>query len=156
MTLLDTISDILVQKVSKCVFAVVRPPDASPSASTTALMLPAPVAVIPSKVSRSSSSKRSSTPQVKAPWLPPPCSARLIAFGPSDGLVASTDLGRAVMARLRALVLVFGRLSKECTLALVNSVPKQGSRPRRGPMSVVGLGRVKTKSDLVVMPSGRQ
>src|SRR5262249_32624623 len=64
--------------------------------------------------------KRSSTPH------PPPCSARLIAFGPSDGLVASTDLGRAVMGRLGALVLVFGHLSEEGTLALVNSAPKQG------------------------------
>ena len=88
MMLDDTKSDILVQKACKCFFAPSRPPDANPSASTTALMLPAPVAVIPSKVRRSSSSKRSSTPQVKALWLPPPCSARLIAFSPSSDLLA--------------------------------------------------------------------
>ena len=60
--LVDANSDILIQKVSKCVRAALRPPDANPWASTMALMLPAPVAVIPSKVRRSSSSKRSSNP----------------------------------------------------------------------------------------------
>src|ERR1700722_20701749 len=35
---------------------------------------------MPSKPSRSSSSKRSSTPHLNAPWLPPLCSARLTIF----------------------------------------------------------------------------
>src|SRR5260221_4817958 len=40
-------------------------------------MAPAEVAEMPSNSNRSSASNRSSTPQVKAPWAPPPCKARL-------------------------------------------------------------------------------
>src|SRR5262249_54016914 len=48
-----------------------------PAASATALMAPALVALmVPSSIA-SSSSRRSSTPQVKAPCAPPPSSARL-------------------------------------------------------------------------------
>jgi hypothetical protein len=50
-----------------------------PSASTTALMAPALLAVIPSNDNRSSSSRRSRTPQVNVPWAPPSCKAKLIA-----------------------------------------------------------------------------
>ena len=53
----------------------------------TALIAPADVPEMPSIFSRPSSSRWSSTPQVKAPCAPPPCSARLMrfaAFGVSD------------------------------------------------------------------------
>src|SRR5205085_3509779 len=43
-------------------------------------MEPALVALMPSKAMPSSSRRRSSTPQVKAPWAPPPCRARLTVF----------------------------------------------------------------------------
>src|SRR6478752_4930722 len=62
-------------------------PRASPSASMTALTAPADAPDMPSIVSRPSSSRWSSTPQVNAPSAPPPCSARLMrlpAFGFSD------------------------------------------------------------------------
>ena len=57
--------------------APARPPSASPAASATALTAPALVALIQPMSSVSSSSRRSSTPQVKAPCAPPPSSARL-------------------------------------------------------------------------------
>jgi len=72
MMLEDAIWDIFCQKFFKAFLAPSRPPSAEPSASTTALTAPALVAVMPSKASRPSSSRRSSTPQVNAPWLPPP------------------------------------------------------------------------------------
>src|SRR5277367_2066559 len=105
MMLEDVISDIFFQKTLSNSFAADRPPKAKPSASRTALTEPALVAVIPSKVRRSSSSRRSSTPQVKALWLPPPWSAKLIVFCPASGALAasSTDLGCAVMALPYAL-----------------------------------------------------
>src|SRR5271165_5475960 len=43
-------------------------------------MAPALVALTPSISKPGSCSRRSRTPQVKAPWLPPPCSARLATF----------------------------------------------------------------------------
>src|SRR5579871_5853822 len=47
-------------------------------------MAPALVALTPSMLTRGSSSNRSSTPQVKAPWAPPPCRARLtVRAGPA-------------------------------------------------------------------------
>jgi hypothetical protein len=46
------------------------------AASTTAFMAPALVPEIASKDSLPSSIRASSTPQVKAPCAPPPCSAR--------------------------------------------------------------------------------
>src|SRR5258708_39689671 len=51
-------------------------------------MAPALVALTPSILIRSSSSRRSSTPQVKAPCAPPPCSARLTVRAPPAGAVA--------------------------------------------------------------------
>ena len=71
------------QKCASALFAPSRPPTIKPCASTTALIEPALVAEMPSTVSWSSSRKRSSTPQVKAPWLPPPCNAKLTAFRPA-------------------------------------------------------------------------
>src|SRR5262249_16856899 len=56
------------------------PPRVSPSASMTALTAPADAPEMPSIPIRPSSSSWSSTPQVKAPWAPPPCSARLIGL----------------------------------------------------------------------------
>src|SRR3984957_5731777 len=58
-----------------------RPPRVRPSASITAFTAPADVPEMPSMASRSSLKSCSSTPQVKAPWAPPPCSARLMRFG---------------------------------------------------------------------------
>ena len=49
-----------------------------PAARAAAFIAPALVALMPSIPRRSSSSRRSSTPQVKAPCAPPPCRARLI------------------------------------------------------------------------------
>src|SRR5271156_1401970 len=51
---------------------------ARPQANTAALTAPALAALMPSNAMRSSSSKRSRTPHVKAPCAPPPCRARLI------------------------------------------------------------------------------
>ncbi|MCY1536258.1 hypothetical protein D9M68_717060 [compost metagenome] len=45
-------------------------------------MAPALVPLMPAISSVSSSSRRSSTPQVKAPWEPPPCRARSISWRP--------------------------------------------------------------------------
>ena len=50
---------------------------AQPLARATALTAPALVPLRPSKPRRPSSRRASSTPQVKAPWEPPPCRARL-------------------------------------------------------------------------------
>ena len=66
------------QKSASRLRASSGPPRASPSASITALMAPADAPEMPSISSRPSSSRWSSTPQVKAPWAPPPCSARLM------------------------------------------------------------------------------
>src|SRR5262245_47552631 len=70
------------QKSASRFCASFEPPRASPSASITALSAPAEVPEMPSISSRSSSSRWSSTPHVKAPCAPPPCSARLIFFRP--------------------------------------------------------------------------
>jgi hypothetical protein len=64
---LDVASDIRFQNDRSASFAAPRPPILKPWASTVALTAPALDALMPSKESRSSSSKRSSTPQVKAP-----------------------------------------------------------------------------------------
>ena len=50
---------------------------AQPLASATALTAPALVPLRPSRPMRPSASRASSTPQVNAPWEPPPCRARL-------------------------------------------------------------------------------
>src|SRR5271170_5379081 len=72
--------DTFCQYTRSACLAPSRPPAAKPSANTTALTAPALVPVMPSKLSRFSSRRRSSTPQLKAPWLPPPWSARLTTF----------------------------------------------------------------------------
>src|SRR3984885_1908403 len=69
------------QKSASRFCASSRPPRVRPSASITAFTAPADVPEMPSMTSRSSHSNCSSTPQVKAPWAPPPCSARLMRFG---------------------------------------------------------------------------
>jgi hypothetical protein len=69
------------QKASSASRAPARPPAAKPEASTAAFIAPAEVPEIASMSSQVSSSRRSSTPQVKAPWLPPPCSARSTSRG---------------------------------------------------------------------------
>ena len=58
-----------------------RPPAIQPCASTTAFIAPALVPLRPSNAIRPSSSNASSTPQVKAPCAPPPCSARFSRRG---------------------------------------------------------------------------
>src|SRR5262245_43590646 len=65
------------QKSASARIAPSRPPTVRPWASTTAFMAPALVALMPSISNRGSFRRRSRTPQVKAPWAPPPCSARL-------------------------------------------------------------------------------
>src|SRR3984957_13610280 len=69
------------QKSASRFCASSRPPRVRPSASITAFPAPADVPEMPSMASRSSLRSCSSTPQVKAPWAPPPCSARLMRFG---------------------------------------------------------------------------
>src|SRR5690606_1691075 len=64
------------QKASNASRAAVRPPAINPAAMTTALIAPALAPLMPAISRRSSSSSRSSTPQVKAPCAPPPCRAR--------------------------------------------------------------------------------
>ncbi|MCY1429722.1 hypothetical protein D9M71_456520 [compost metagenome] len=65
------------QKRARAWRAPSRPPCNRPWASTTAFIAPALVPLMPSKSTRPSSSRASSTPQVKAPCAPPPCRARL-------------------------------------------------------------------------------
>src|SRR3984957_2443254 len=90
------------------------PPRTSPSASVTALMAPADAPDMPSISMRGSAKRLSSTPQVKAPCAPPPCSARLIFLGEAmsraceprllrgptavDRYVGAGDLGRRIRA----------------------------------------------------------
>jgi hypothetical protein len=52
------------------------PPRRQPSASATAFIAPALAPEMAAISSRPSSNRASSTPQVKAPWAPPPCRAR--------------------------------------------------------------------------------
>src|SRR6185369_578670 len=74
-------SDTRRQKFSSAVRAPAAPPFAWPSTSTAAFIAPADVPEMPSIRSHGSSRRRSSTPQVKAPWEPPPCRARSIRMG---------------------------------------------------------------------------
>ena len=57
------------------------PPSAYPSLKTAAFMDPAEVPEMPSICSQGSCNKRSRTPQVKAPWDPPPCKAKSTSKG---------------------------------------------------------------------------
>ena len=66
------------QNSASLLSASAGPPRARPSASITALTAPADVPETPSITSRPSLKRCSSTPQVKAPCAPPPCSARLM------------------------------------------------------------------------------
>ena len=64
-------------------------------------MAPALAPVIASMASRPSSRMASSTPQVKAPWAPPPCSASETAFsalGPARPGKAPAGVGLPVLA----------------------------------------------------------
>src|SRR5262249_57552533 len=47
---------------------------------------------MPSMCSHGSSSKRSSTPQLKAPWAPPPCSAKSIRTGARPVMLVISSL----------------------------------------------------------------
>src|SRR6266850_7522854 len=69
------------QKFSRAVRAPAAPPFAWPSTSTAAFIAPADVPEMPSIRSHGSSRSRSNTPQVNAPWEPPPCRARSIRMG---------------------------------------------------------------------------
>ena len=74
-------SDTAFQKVSSAALAPSTPPCSRPLAMTAAFIAPAEVPEMPSICSQGSSISRSSTPQVKAPWAPPPCSARSMSRG---------------------------------------------------------------------------
>ena len=88
------------QKSSSAARAASRPPFAMPWAKTAAFIAPAEVPEIASTSSQGSSSSRSSTPQVKAPCDPPPCSARSTStVGRVRGAVPSC--GRALTGPLR-------------------------------------------------------
>src|SRR6185503_19202267 len=69
------------QKFSSAARAPSAPSPAKPSTSTAAFIAPADVPEMPSMPSQGSSSRRSSTPQVKAPCAPPPCSAKSTRTG---------------------------------------------------------------------------
>ena len=69
------------QYASRAARAPDAPPLVQPSASTAAFMAPAEVPEMASIWSHGSSSRRSRTPQVKAPCEPPPCRARSISNG---------------------------------------------------------------------------
>ena len=73
--------DTRLQKSSSAARAASRPPAAIPCAKTAAFIAPAEVPEIASTSSQVSSSRRSSTPQAKAPCEPPPCSATSTVSG---------------------------------------------------------------------------
>ena len=75
---MSPIAPIRLQSQSRLARAPSRPPDTMPDLNAAAFSAPAEVPVIAATSRSSSSSSRSSTPQVKAPWAPPPCSARLM------------------------------------------------------------------------------
>src|SRR5262249_13859814 len=79
------------QKASSAARAPSGPPAANPATSTAPFIAPAEVPDMPSMRSQDSSRSRSSTPQVKAPWDPPPCSAR------STSTELRSDLGSFAM-----------------------------------------------------------
>jgi len=98
-----------VQKSCNAWRAPSRPPLTQPWASTTAFIAPALLPLRPSKCTRGSASKASSTPQVNAPWAPPPCSARLMRCGGlrrachHAAIAAPAGAGRAVLASRAAV-----------------------------------------------------
>src|SRR6186713_1256863 len=111
------------QKSARRLRASSGPPRARPSANMMALTAPADAPEIPSIVSRPSSRRWSSTPQVNAPSAPPPCSARLMrlpAFGFSDLPPPN--------ARARSSIIAFVSLRHP---AAVNRVGGAGDRRRR-------------------------
>jgi hypothetical protein len=87
-------SETCFQKSSRRALAPSAPPSAWPSTRTAAFMAPADVPEMPSIRSHGSWSKRSSTPQVKAPCEPPPCKAR----STRSGFCVDLDLGTVVMS----------------------------------------------------------
>src|SRR5579885_2497462 len=84
-------------------------------------MAPALVALMPSRARRSSSSRRSSTPQVKAPCAPPPCSARLM------DLVAFRPAGRGMRAGFAEVSRLSGRSRMLASIGV--SLPRSMRRP---------------------------
>ena len=118
-------SETRFQKVSSAARAPVAPPSAKPLASTAAFMAPAEVPEMPSIVSQSSSSRRSTTPQVKAPCEPPPWKARSTSTG---------SRAPAAAAGVFAMVsLSYGRLA--CATGRVPCAePETGHRDPEGRM----------------------
>jgi hypothetical protein len=102
------------QNSVSALFAPARPPVAMPDANTVAFIAPALVALTPSISMRSSSSRRSRTPQVKAPCAPPPCKARL------RGLVLTFGVGVSQWIAIGSLP----------TLASIISAPCRGDSAR--------------------------
>src|SRR5262245_31567557 len=126
------------QKSASAPIAPSRPPTVRPWASTTAFMAPALVALMPSISNRGSFSRRSRTPQVKAPWAPPPCSARLAT------LVSAI----AVAAFIRPASATSADASQACRPAGWGATPFAGWRTdaQRGRCAAkpraTGLGRL--------------
>ena len=75
------------QKSCRAFLAPSTLPLAHPEASTAALIAPALVPLIARMSSLGSSNRRSSTPQVKAPWEPPPCKANVMGFRVDGSLI---------------------------------------------------------------------
>src|SRR5262249_27914932 len=102
-----------------------RPPRASPSTSMMALTATADAPEIPSIVSRPSSRRWSSTPQVNAPSAPPPCNARLIrlplfAFSdlpPPNARAKSSIIACVSLRHPAAINRVGGTGNRRCRIA---------------------------------------
>src|ERR1700674_3264681 len=98
----------LSQKRASACRAASRPPFTRPSASTTAFIAPALVPLMPSNSICSPSSRRSSTPQVNAPWEPPPCRARLTTLVRADlACCATTESAAEVKENMAYLSFFF-------------------------------------------------
>src|SRR6516225_7471576 len=84
------------QNSSSASRAPFRPPVVSPWAITAAFIAPALVALTPSTSMHGSSRSQSRTPQVNAPWAPPPWRARLTHFtsGIAGPNFREIDIGR--------------------------------------------------------------
>src|SRR5579883_1628200 len=106
MGLYQPISAMRRQKRSSAARAPAAPPLWKPCARMAPFIAPALAPLIPSISTRSSSSRRSSTPQVKAPCVPPPWSARLmtrlsgVSRGPATTLFRHRRERRRMLGRL--------------------------------------------------------
>ena len=123
------------QKTSSAARAPGAPPSAQPSASTAAFMAPAEVPEIASIRSHDSSSRRSRTPQVKAPCEPPPCSAKSTRSGSRSFPVLTDVRGIYLPAcscdrpRFRSTLSIIERCTRDGDLG-----PRcQGRHVSRGP-----------------------